>query len=270
MTRVEKIRKNQKNNNIKTAIITLVLIVIVIMGIIFEKTKPLTMDNAKHNENYNFNVVLSGKIIYRNNQYFLHVITENNEVIIVSSKDEDDLMSLLYATQNNKVNVMGVLKKLPDKLAQDFRENYKATNMKTYDYILSVETKFDKYLTVWVILFILPIFLISRLYTYRKSYSAIDFLEYSNYNTKEANLKIGKYIEIVDNYLIETKYGTFIDLSLYDEFKIIEQKMYFIFTINLILNCFSKRNKNESFNLSKISKQEQEELLNYLYSVSKK
>lgn len=113
------------------------------------------------------------------------------------------------------------------------------------------------------------ILLIIKLTDTLKSRKAINFLLESDYNIKEATLKINKYIEIVDNYLIELKWGFVVDLSKYNNFQVLRHKARGLITKYFTLECFSK-NENISVKLAKMNKQELDKLLNYLYSISKK
>ncbi len=270
MTRVEKIKRNRLKGNI-FSIVIFGLLLMFIFKIIHIKYENLDMNNAKNSVYRKTNIILTGEISYNENskKYFSHTLTDNNEVIIVTSKNKEDFVNLKNASETNKILIEGKLKKLSEKSIEFLEKSYVDKETPFYTYSFNIESAWEKYSFAGYIIFILFILLIIKLTDTLKSRKAINFLLESDYNIKEATLKINKYIEIVDNYLIELKWGFVVDLSKYNNFQVLRHKARGLITKYFTLECFSK-NENISVKLAKMNKQELDKLLNYLYSISKK
>lgn len=91
MTRVEKIKRNRLKGNI-FSIVIFGLLLMFIFKIIHIKYENLDMNNAKNSVYRKTNIILTGEISYNENskKYFSHTLTDNNEVIIVTSKNKED------------------------------------------------------------------------------------------------------------------------------------------------------------------------------------
>ncbi|WP_067140488.1 hypothetical protein [Oceanivirga salmonicida] len=264
MTRVEKIKKNQMKENIFAFFIFGILLMF-ILKIISINYENLNMDNARDSVKRKAYIILTGEVSYNENSktYFAHTLTDNNEVILVTSKNEENFVNLKKASETNKILIEGELKNLSEKSIEFLEKSYADKDTPFYNYSFHIESMWVRYSFSAYIILIFLILSVIKIMSFRKSKKAINFLLESDYNTKETTLKISKYIEIVDDYLIELRWGSVINLEKYSSFKIIEHKAYGFITTYFELECFSK-NENIKIKLPKMNKRELDILIDYL------
>ncbi|WP_067140491.1 hypothetical protein [Oceanivirga salmonicida] len=267
MTRTGKIRKNQ----IKYIIMMILLTVLLLSESIFISYKKLTPNNAITGTYRSVDIVEIGDEVVKVNEnfYFIHTLTDNNEIILITSKNKNELLNLKNANENNIIEFKGKLLKLRDTSIKKLKEIYINSDNYIYEYSLNSTHIWDRISVgkIFEIIFFAGLALVFII-AFIKNKKVFQFLKESEYNTKEATLKFNKYTEIVDNILFELRWGQFIDLNLYDKFRI-EKRKFLFFTTHIMLDCFSK-NGNKKIGLSRMNDEKIKILAEHLKLITEK
>ncbi|WP_067140485.1 hypothetical protein [Oceanivirga salmonicida] len=243
------------------------------LNVEYEKLTPNNITNERYRS---VNIVSVGEE-YENetNEHIVHALTDNNEIIIIFSRDKDKISVLKNASEKNIIEVKGKIEKILNEDIENLKNQYKDWDSYIYEYALErqnwLDIIFDRLIYDIRVFAMIIIFISSFFRKYINCRKTVKFLKESedtgltNYNEGLATFEINN-VEIVDNLLIDFKYESFVDLSLYNYFKIYKEQNW-VFT-KTVIRFFSESGHAKSIYLS-IKDDGIEMLKDYLYSIGK-
>ncbi len=275
MSRIERVKKGRKKYNLIMGIIFLLFLVAFLVGVFSLNVlipKDLTVENAEDSAYRNVKIIQGDDEWYIKNKkiFLMHTLTEENMVILISSKEKKEISKLKFASKSNVIKVTGALNKLPEDVRVKLSNSYKSIGIKTYDYMLEVESTFDRLLPVFMVLFVLALLIYAIVISNKRFSKLIGFFEDNpRYDYINSEIKIGKSIEVIDNYLINLLGGTFVDLSKYGNYTVKKYRKYGIYTTHIILESSSSSGNKEKTILPRMNDKEINQLKSYLKSIGK-
>ncbi|WP_156286459.1 hypothetical protein [Oceanivirga salmonicida] len=261
--------------------LTLIIIVGIVYSAINMEYKQLNPDNVINERYRSVNIVSVGEEFEdEDGEYNIHALTDNNEIIVIFSKDKEKILALKDANENNIIEVKGKTIRILDDSVEELKNQYKDWDSYIYEYALERQNSFDivfdtittrntrEFFRILIFVFIFNNYFFRK---YKNCRKTVKFLKESedtgltNYNEGLATFEINN-VEIVDNLLIDFKYESFIDLSLYNYFEIYKDNSW-LFTKNTI-RFFSESGHTKSIHID-IKDNELDMLKDYLYSIEK-